>query len=87
MPELRTPPAVGREPAPPLAPEPPRRGGLPLWFTGLGPLVLLAALVLAFLRFGPVGVFRATFPPVEELTLERIRLPEPGVMVSHWVWS
>ncbi|HJR49544.1 MAG TPA: ZIP family metal transporter [Gemmatimonadales bacterium] len=81
MPELHTPPAPGRAPsAPPLAPEPPRRGGLPLWFTGLGPLVLLAALVLAFLRFGPVGVFRAAFPPVEELTLERIRLPQPGVM-------
>jgi zinc transporter ZupT len=80
MPELGTPPAIGREPAPPLAPVPPRRDGLPLWFTGLGPLVLLAALVLAFLRFGPVGVFRAVFPPVEELTVERIRLPAPGVM-------
>jgi ZIP family zinc transporter len=81
MPELRTPPAPGGTPAaPPLTPEPPRRTGLPLWFTGLAPLVLLAALVLAFLRFGPVGVFRAAFPPVEELTLERIRLPEPGVM-------
>jgi hypothetical protein len=33
-----------------------------------------------FLRVGPVGVFRASFPPVEELTLERIRLPEPGVL-------
>ena len=52
MPELHTPPAPGRAPStPPLAPEPPRREGLPLWFTGLGPLVLLAALVLAFLRF------------------------------------
>ena len=80
MPELSTPVAPGRPAAPPpLAPEPPRRG-LPLWFKGLAPLVLLAALVLAFLRFGPVGVFRAAFPPVEELTLERIRLPEPGVM-------
>jgi zinc transporter, ZIP family len=81
MPELHPPPAPGRSPAvPPLVSEPPRRDGLPLWFTGLAPLVLLAALVLAFLRFGPVGVFRAAFPPVEELTLERIRLPEPGRM-------
>lgn len=81
MPELSTPPAPGRTPAaPPSAPEPPRGSGLPLWFKGLAPLVLLAALVLAFLRFGPVGVFRAAFPPVEELTLERIRLPEAGVM-------
>ena len=46
MPELHTPPAPGRAPStPPLAPEPLRREGLPLWFTGLGPLVLLAALI------------------------------------------
>jgi zinc transporter ZupT len=53
---------------------------MPLWFKGLAPLALLAGLVFLFLRVGPVGVFRATFPPVEELTLERVRLPEPGVM-------
>jgi zinc transporter ZupT len=81
MPELGTPPVVDRATSPPpLVPEPAGRSGLPLWFKGLGPLVLLAALVLAFLRFGPVGVFRASFPPVEELTLERVRLPEPGLM-------
>jgi zinc transporter ZupT len=53
---------------------------MPLWFKGLAPLVLLAGLVFLFLRLGPVGVFRATFPPIEELTLERVRLPAPGVM-------
>ena len=64
-------------------PAPSRRaaaGGMPLWFKGLAPLVLLAALVALFLRVGPVGVFRQSFPPVEELTIERIRLPEHGVM-------
>ncbi len=80
MPELETPAHPGRSPVSPLAPEPPARGRLPLWFKGFAPLVLLAGLVFLFLRVGPVGVFRATFPPVEELTLERIRLPEPGVM-------
>jgi zinc transporter, ZIP family len=81
MPELETPTQPGRSPAAPLSPEPPSaRKGLPLWFKGLAPLALLAGLVFLFLRVGPVGVFRATFPPVEELTLERIRLPEPGVM-------
>ena len=52
---------------------------------GLGPLVLLALLVLAFLKVGPLGVFRAAFPPVEELTIERITLPKPGEMVVHIV--
>lgn len=56
------------------------RAGLPLWFKGVGPLILLAALVAVFLRVGPVGVFRQSFPPVEELTIERIRLPAHGVM-------
>ena len=60
--------------------EPVRRSGWPLWFKGLAPLVLLAALVALFVRVGPVGVFRQSFPPVEELTIERIRLPEHGVM-------
>jgi zinc transporter, ZIP family len=56
------------------------QGGLPLWFKGVAPLILLAALVGLFLRVGPLGVFRQNFPPVEELTIERIRLPQFGVM-------
>ena len=54
--------------------------GVPLWFKGLAPLVLLAALVAVFLRVGPLGVFRQNFPPVEQLTVERIRLPQAGLM-------
>ncbi|HWB43682.1 MAG TPA: ZIP family metal transporter [Gemmatimonadales bacterium] len=80
MPELQSPAPPERSSRSPRAPEPPSSGGLPLWFKGLAPLVLLAGLVFLFLRVGPVGVFRAAFPPVEELTLERVRLPEPGVM-------
>jgi zinc transporter ZupT len=54
--------------------------GLPLWLKGLGPLLLLAALVGVFLRVGPAGVLRQAFPPVEQLTIERIRLPQAGLM-------
>ncbi|MDX1747686.1 MAG: hypothetical protein R3324_17260, partial [Halobacteriales archaeon] len=46
-----------------------------LWLYGTVPLVLLAAVTALFLRFGPLGVFRAAFPPVEELTIERVRFP------------
>jgi zinc transporter, ZIP family len=56
------------------------RRELPLWFKGLAPLILLAALVAVFLRVGPLGVFRQNFPPVEQLTVERIRLPQAGLM-------
>ena len=47
---------------------------------GLGPVVLLGVLVLALLRFGPLGVFETAFPPVEELTIARITLPSPNLM-------
>src|SRR5690606_33888301 len=53
----------------------------PIWVKGVAPLILLAAAVVAFLRLGPAGVFRQAFPPVEELTIERITLPRPGEMV------
>jgi ZIP family zinc transporter len=51
-----------------------------LWLKGLAPLILLAALVLVFLRWGPLGVFQQAFPPVEDLTVQRITLPRPGEM-------
>ena len=74
MPELEVPAAA------PVDAAPARSAGLPLWLKGLGPLVLLAALVAVFLRLGPAGVLRQAFPPVEELTIERIRLPQAGLM-------
>ena len=52
---------------------------------GLLPLFLLAALLAVFARVGPVGVFRAAFPPIEELTFERIAFPEPGLIRVHMV--
>ena len=56
---------------------------LPRWVKGLGPLLLLALLVAAFIKFGPVGVFRAAFPPVEELTIERVTLPAAHELRIH----
>ncbi|HAT17869.1 MAG TPA: metal transporter, partial [Gemmatimonadetes bacterium] len=52
---------------------------------GLLPLLLLAGLLAVFLRFGPVGVFRASFPPIEELTFGRIAFPQPGLIRVHMV--
>ncbi len=74
-------PAAARRPvrvAPPPGPVP--RGSRAIWLEGLAPLALLAVLLLVFLRFGPVGVLHKAFPPVEELTVERITLPRPGEM-------
>ena len=54
------------------------------WAWGLLPPVLLAALVGVFLRVGVRGVFQATVPPVEKLTIERVVL-RPGTLVVHLV--
>ncbi|MGQ0814359.1 MAG: ZIP family metal transporter, partial [Gemmatimonadota bacterium] len=51
---------------------------LPSWVKGLAPLLLLGLLVAMFLKVGPLGVFRQAFPPIEELTIERITLPQTG---------
>jgi zinc transporter ZupT len=77
-PALLDPPAERTAPAA----HPPARGGPPRWVLGAGPLVLLVALIALFLKAGPVGVFQQSFPPVEELTIERIALPRTGLM---WV--
>lgn len=55
------------------------------WVLGLTPLVLLGGLVAAFLVFDPTGALRNAFPPIEELTIERVSLPESGVMRVHVV--
>ncbi|MGH7751792.1 MAG: ZIP family metal transporter, partial [Gemmatimonadales bacterium] len=55
----------------------PSRGRV--WGYGLLPLLLILVFVALFLRFGPLGVFRAAFPPVEELTITRAAL-SPGVI-------
>ncbi len=52
---------------------------------GLLPVALLAVLVSVFLKVDPTAPFRAAFPPVEELTIERVSFPERGIMRVHVV--
>lgn len=66
-------------------PEAPRGRGAGLWLKGILPLLLLGALLAVLLRVGPLGVFRAAFPPVEELTIDRITFPEEGLVRIHVV--
>lgn len=52
------------------------------WVWGLFPLLLLVLLVGLLLRVGLLGVFQAAFPPVEELTIDRVTL-SPGRILIH----
>ena len=53
-------------------------GGLPLWVSGLIPLVALA-LMLSALAFGnPLALFKADLPPIEDLTFERVTVTPAG---------
>lgn len=80
--------ATGTSAGPPTGTVPPdgttrpaaSQGRLALAAKGVLPLLLLAALLSVFTRIGPIGVFQAAFPPIEELTFERIAFPEPGLI-------
>lgn len=52
--------------------------GLPKWVLALFPLVLLIGLVAIFLAVNPLAVFTDAFPPLEELTIQRVRFPAAG---------
>jgi zinc transporter, ZIP family len=57
-----------------------QKRSVPTWIKGVIPLLLLAGLLLTFFKAGPAGVLRTAFPPVEELTVQRVVLPEPGLL-------
>ena len=61
------------------------RSGVSRWVLGLLPLALLAGLVAFFFGADPTAPFRAAFPPVEDLTIERVSFPERGIMRVHVV--
>ncbi|KAA3644071.1 MAG: metal transporter [Chloroflexi bacterium] len=52
----------------------------PLWLIAIGPLVLLAALVVLFINTNPIQVATADLPPIEDLSIQRITLPDFGVI-------
>ena len=57
---------------------PKTRGGR--WLLALLPLLLLALLVAGFLALDPLRFFQGAFPPLEELSVQRVLFPEPGVI-------
>lgn len=56
------------------------RRTLPKWFLAILPLILLVALVIAFFVLNPLSFFTGAFPPLEALTIQRVLLPQPGMI-------
>lgn len=50
----------------------------PNWLMALLPLLLLAALIAAFLWLNPLAFFTGAFPPLEEISVQQIRFPAAG---------
>src|SRR3989338_5567122 len=46
--------------------------GVKLWAKALLPLILLVVLLLVFVKFGPLGVFKASIIPIEKAFIERV---------------
>lgn len=53
-------------------------GRIPKWVLALFPLVLLIAIIALFLIMNPLSYFTGTFPPLEELAIQRVLFPEEG---------
>lgn len=59
----------------------PRRE-LPLWLTGLIPVLALALMLSIFALGDPLSAFKVNLPPIENLSFERIRLTPEGFEVT-----
>jgi len=50
------------------------------WLSAVLPLILIIILVTSFVKYGPLGVFEAGFPPIENIFIQKIVL-EPEIMI------
>ncbi|MDT8304610.1 MAG: metal transporter [Anaerolineae bacterium] len=51
---------------------------IPRWLLGLLPLLLLLSLIAAFFVLDPLAFFAGSFPPLEELHVQRVTFPAEG---------
>jgi zinc transporter, ZIP family len=55
--------------------------GLPTWLTVLLPLVLLIGLIVLFVNTNPIRITTTELPPVENLSVQRVKVTETGFEV------
>ncbi|MBI2658812.1 metal transporter, partial [Candidatus Woesearchaeota archaeon] len=57
--------------------QPERQNKVKFWTRALLPLILLGILLLVFVKFGPLGVFKSSVVPIENIFIQRVVfLPE-----------
>lgn len=54
----------------------------PAWLTGLIPLLVIGIMLFLFTVINPLAMFSNYLPPIEKLSIERIRVVEDGFEVS-----
>jgi zinc transporter ZupT len=59
-----------------------RNFSIPLWVSGLIPLLALGVMLLIYAYGNPLALFKADLPPVEDIAVERIRVVEGGFEVT-----
>jgi ZIP family zinc transporter len=55
-----------------------RTNKIPIWVLAILPLAILLLLVILFLALNPLSFFTGAFPPLEQLTIQRVTFPESG---------
>lgn len=56
----------------------PKGSRVPKWLLALFPLLILAALIALFVAINPLSFFTGAFPPLEELSIQRVTFPAEG---------
>ena len=51
---------------------------VPTWALAIFPLIILLLLVVLFFALNPLAFFTGAFPPLEELSIQRVTFPENG---------
>lgn len=59
-----------------------RTFSIPLWVSGLLPLLALGVMLLIYAYGNPLALFTADLPPIEDLSVERIRVVDDGFVVT-----
>lgn len=55
---------------------------VPAWLTGLIPVLAIGLMLLLFTTVNPLAMFNSNLPPIENLSIDRIRVVEDGFEVS-----